>query len=176
MNRLKRWSAAVKVSVRSLKLAEFWGVVQLIRRLKMTRGKNKPFVNNSIDLISGDAGAYPDVRDSGRLVVESAAVLLRPRGGRRAEQVAEEKVREVGKATDILFLQHDSSILRQSSGPVCGFFMMDQFRLCCLAHISLAWLFRKSYRAEPGFSVTYNPSNDPICQKIAKNVISEKPN
>ena len=45
-------------------------------------------------LFSGDAGANPDVRDPGRLVVESAAVLLRlgcGRGRRRAEQ-AEEKV------------------------------------------------------------------------------------
>ena len=28
---------------------------------------------------------------------------------------------------------------------------------------------------EPGFSVANNPSNDPISQKIAKNVVSEKP-
>ena len=31
-------------------------------------------------------------------------------------------------------------------------------------------------RAEPGFSVANDPSNDPISQKIAKNVVSEKPN
>ena len=42
---------------------------------------------------SGDAGADLDVRDPWRLVVESAAVLLRPGGGRRAGQ-AQEKVRQ----------------------------------------------------------------------------------
>ena len=35
--------------------------------------------------ISGDAGTDADVRDSRRLVLESVAILLRPRGGRRAE-------------------------------------------------------------------------------------------
>ena len=29
---------------------------------------------------------------------------------------------------------------------------------------------------KPGFSVANDPSNDPICQKITKNVVSEKPN
>ena len=36
--------------------------------------------------------------------------------------------------TDILFLKHDSSIFRQSSNPVyvCGFYMMEQVRLCAV--------------------------------------------
>ena len=33
---------------------------------------------------------------------------------------------------DILFLKHDSSILRESSNPVCGFSMMEQVRLCAV--------------------------------------------
>ena len=31
---------------------------------------------------------------------------------------------------DILFLKHACSILRQSSNPACGFFMMEQVRFC----------------------------------------------
>ena len=34
--------------------------------------------------------------------------------------------------SDILFLKHDSSILRQSPNPVCGFSMMEQVRLCAV--------------------------------------------
>ena len=33
---------------------------------------------------------------------------------------------------DILFLNHDCSILRQSSNPVCGFSMMGQVRPCAV--------------------------------------------
>ena len=44
---------------------------------------------------------------------------------------------------DILFLNHENSILRQSSNPVCGFFLMDQVRLCFFAHRELAWLFHE---------------------------------
>ena len=33
-----------------------------------------------------------------------------------------------------------------------------------------------NHNPEPGFSVANDPSNDPICQKITKNVVSEKPN
>ena len=33
---------------------------------------------------------------------------------------------------DILFLRHACSILRQSSNLVCGFFMMEQVRLCAV--------------------------------------------
>ena len=34
--------------------------------------------------------------------------------------------------TDLLFLKHDSRILRQSSNPVCGYSMMEQVRLCAV--------------------------------------------
>ena len=34
--------------------------------------------------------------------------------------------------SDILFLKHDRSILRQSSNPICGFSMMGQVRLCAV--------------------------------------------
>ena len=34
--------------------------------------------------------------------------------------------------TDILFLNHDSSILRQSPDPACGFSMMEQVMLCAV--------------------------------------------
>ena len=33
---------------------------------------------------------------------------------------------------DILFLKHNSRILKQSSNPVCGFSMMKQVRLCAV--------------------------------------------
>ena len=33
---------------------------------------------------------------------------------------------------DIIFLKHDSGILRQLSNPVCGFSMMEQVRLCAV--------------------------------------------
>ena len=32
--------------------------------------------------------------------------------------------------SDVLFLKHDSRFLRHSSIPVCGFFMIEQVRLC----------------------------------------------
>ena len=34
--------------------------------------------------------------------------------------------------SDILFLKHGCSILRQSSDPVCGFSMREQVRLCAV--------------------------------------------
>ena len=34
--------------------------------------------------------------------------------------------------SDIIVLKHDSSILRQSSNPVCGLSMMEQVRLCAV--------------------------------------------
>ena len=34
--------------------------------------------------------------------------------------------------TDVLFLKHESRILRQSSNTVCGFSMMGQLRLCAV--------------------------------------------
>ena len=34
--------------------------------------------------------------------------------------------------SDILFLKHACSIIRQSSNPVCGFYMMEQDRLCAV--------------------------------------------
>ena len=34
--------------------------------------------------------------------------------------------------SDILFLKHDSRIIRQSSNPVCSFSMMEQVRLCAV--------------------------------------------
>ena len=42
---------------------------------------------------------------------------------------------------DILFLKLDSSILRESSNPGCGFSMMEQVRLCAVWPTELAWIF-----------------------------------
>ena len=42
-------------------------------------------------------------------------------------------------SSDILFLKHACSILRQSSYPVCGFSMMKQFRLCAVWRTKI-WL------------------------------------
>ena len=61
--------------------------------LRRTRRVNNIFNRMHLIHFSGDAGADLDVRDPWRLVVESAAVLLRPGGGRRAGQ-AQEKVRQ----------------------------------------------------------------------------------
>ena len=36
---------------------------------------------------------------------------------------------------------HESRILGHSSNPVCGFSIMEEVRLCCLAHRELAWHF-----------------------------------
>ena len=49
--------------------------------------------------------------------------------------------------TDVLFLKHDSSILRQSSNPVCGFSMMEQARLCAVwpTERELSWLFHEPH-------------------------------
>ena len=41
--------------------------------------------------------------------------------------------------------EHESSIFRQSSNPVSGLSMMEQVRLCCLAHGELAWLFHETH-------------------------------
>ena len=41
--------------------------------------------------------------------------------------------------------------------------------------IWLILIYKTTSHTEPGFSVTNDPSNDPISQKIAKNVVSEKP-
>ena len=50
------------------------------------------------------------------------------------------------RRTSILFLKHDSSIIRQSSNPACGFSMMEHgTALCCLAHGELAWLFHEPH-------------------------------
>ena len=42
-----------------------------------------------------------------------------------------------------LALKHESRIIGHSSNPVCGFSMMKQVRLCCLAHRELACLFHE---------------------------------
>ena len=70
--------------------------------------------------------------------------------GRLADGVAERddvsRAARVQSGTDILFLKHASSIFRQSSNPlICGFSMMEQGRLCCLAHGELAWLFHEPH-------------------------------
>ena len=44
---------------------------------------------------------------------------------------------------DILFLKHDSSIIRQSSNSICGFSTMEQVRL--MAHGELTWLFHEPH-------------------------------
>ena len=42
------------------------------------------------------------------------------------------KVGASADRSDILFLKHGSSILIQSSNPVCGFSMLEQVRLCAV--------------------------------------------
>ena len=39
---------------------------------------------------------------------------------------------ELLRESDILFLKHACTILRQSSNPVCGFSMMEQVRFCAV--------------------------------------------
>ena len=56
-----------------------------------------------------------------------------------------------GPCPDILVLKHGSSILRQSSNPVCGFSMMEQVTLCAVwprenwLGSSIGWLSLKCY-------------------------------
>ena len=63
-----------------------------------------------------------------------------------------------------------------------SYFSVDQRTVECWPLPSLSsWRVYSFHQfsqwpSEPGFSVANNPSNNPICQKIAKNVISEKPN
>ena len=47
--------------------------------------------------------------------------------------------------SDVLFLKHESSILRQSSNPVCGLSMTEQVRLCAVCPWRTGLLFHEPH-------------------------------
>ena len=68
---------------------------------------------------------------------EFPRLLPRPREARNVH-VSSESEREMAPQyfflppPDILILEHDSSILKQSSNPVCGFSVMEQVKVCAV--------------------------------------------
>ena len=78
-------------------------------------------------------------------------------------------IRMSSKAEDILFLKHASSIFRQPSNPVyvCGFFMMEQVRLCAVGPTE-KWL-GSSMNHIQGSAVRVTPSGKPSGSEFLKN-------